>query len=150
VSEQPVMWATFCDDVRQEVGNKLSYIGVYGPELIVPSFPATLPKLCCVFNLRISPECMPRKLAFRLYRDEEIIFEAEQPPASEEALKELALRIDDSQWIWIALVAQLAPFQIPRAAVLRARAMVDDQEVKGGALRLRALSQPNPATKRNQ
>jgi hypothetical protein len=35
-----------CDDIRQELGNKISLMGIYGKEIIVPSIPFTLPKLC--------------------------------------------------------------------------------------------------------
>src|SRR5437867_1978542 len=34
-----------CDDVRQELGNKLSLMGVYGDSIIVPEVPAVLPRL---------------------------------------------------------------------------------------------------------
>jgi hypothetical protein len=35
----------FCDDIRHELGGKLSYIGVYSGRLIVPDFP--VPALTC-------------------------------------------------------------------------------------------------------
>ena len=38
--------AIFCDDIRQEVGGKMSFMGCYQSELIVPSTPVVLPKLC--------------------------------------------------------------------------------------------------------
>ena len=40
--------AIVCDDIRQEVGNKLSFIGTYGlkPDIFVSKIPAVLPKLC--------------------------------------------------------------------------------------------------------
>ena len=31
MSFQPFLLATFCDDVREEAGNKVSYMGIYGP-----------------------------------------------------------------------------------------------------------------------
>lgn len=37
-----------CDDVRNEVGNKLSVMGIYGPELWLGKVPAVMPKLCFV------------------------------------------------------------------------------------------------------
>ena len=40
-----------CDDVRNEVGNKLSLMGVYGPELWVGKVPAMMPHLCFVVVL---------------------------------------------------------------------------------------------------
>ena len=36
----------FCDDLRQEVGNKVSFMGCYQGELFVPFVPLLLPKLC--------------------------------------------------------------------------------------------------------
>lgn len=37
-----VVW---CDDIRHEVGNKPSLMGVYTSGLVVPAFPAVLPRL---------------------------------------------------------------------------------------------------------
>ena len=41
----------FCDDVRLEVGNKLSYMGVF-QNIIVPQLPVWLPKLAVVNHWR--------------------------------------------------------------------------------------------------
>lgn len=35
-----------CDDIRQEVGNKISLMGIYAQDLILPEIPFSLPKLC--------------------------------------------------------------------------------------------------------
>lgn len=43
--------ATFCDDIRHEIGSKVSLIGCYAGDMIVPVFPITLPKLCIHFTL---------------------------------------------------------------------------------------------------
>src|SRR6516164_933797 len=40
-------YTLFCDDVRLEVGNKLSYMGVF-QTIIVPQLPVWLPKLAVV------------------------------------------------------------------------------------------------------
>ncbi len=39
-----------CDDIREEVGNKISMMGVYAKDIFVPKFPFTFPKLCFVIN----------------------------------------------------------------------------------------------------
>ncbi len=41
-------YAIVCDDIREEVGNKLSFIGTYGPDpdITVPWIPYSFPKLC--------------------------------------------------------------------------------------------------------
>jgi hypothetical protein len=43
----PSASALFCDDIREEKGEKFSLMGVYSQALLVPSnFPTVIPKLC--------------------------------------------------------------------------------------------------------
>ena len=46
-SNLELAYTLFCDDVRLEVGNKLSYMGVF-QTIIVPQLPVWLPKLAVV------------------------------------------------------------------------------------------------------
>jgi hypothetical protein len=134
------MWATFCDDVRQEVGNKLSYLGIYGANLVVPSFPTTLVKLCCVLSLRVPAATPPRKITFKLLRGEQVIFEAE---VEQSEIKDPAVAppVDgpDSLGLTINTVAQLINFQITERCYLRTLAIVDGKELRGGALELLSM-----------
>jgi hypothetical protein len=50
--------ALWCDDIRQEVGNKPSFMGVYTGALVVPQLPLTLPKLCVWLTLS-APQDQP-------------------------------------------------------------------------------------------
>src|SRR5437773_6354290 len=53
-TEQPkleLVYTLFCDDVRLEVGNKLSYMGVF-QSIVVPQLPVWLPKLAVVNHWR--------------------------------------------------------------------------------------------------
>lgn len=50
--------ALWCDDIRQEVGNKPSFMGVYTGALVVPQLPLTLPKLCVWLTLS-APQDLP-------------------------------------------------------------------------------------------
>jgi hypothetical protein len=131
------MWSIFCDDVRQEIGNKLSYLGIYGPVLIVESIPTNLVKLCCVMSVRVPAESPPRKVTFRLLRGDEVIFEAdavqsEQPdPAASTAVVGT-----DSIALTISTVAQLVSFPLTQHCLLRSIAVVDGMELRGGSLEL--------------
>jgi hypothetical protein len=40
-----------CDDVRQEVGNKSSLMGMYDKDIVFSDLPALLPKLCLYVRL---------------------------------------------------------------------------------------------------
>src|SRR6266404_3596093 len=46
-----LVYTLFCDDVRLEIGNKLSYMGVF-QNIIVPQLPVWLPKLAVVNHWR--------------------------------------------------------------------------------------------------
>ena len=56
--DEPVAMTIFCDDVRNEIGGKFSYIGIYTGGMEVPAFPAALPKFAFVVNV-----VEPRKMA---------------------------------------------------------------------------------------
>lgn len=48
-------YSIICDDIREEVGNKLSLMGIYGKDIYVPRLPFTFPQLCVAIaynNLR--------------------------------------------------------------------------------------------------
>lgn len=131
------MWATFCDDIRQEAGNKLSYMGIYGTNLVVPAFPTLLPKFCCIFNLRVAAASAPRSVTFKLFRDDEVIFEtgaAREPPLG------MPPDIPAGHFLLISTAAQIVSFEISGSATLRAVADVDGRELGGGTLELQSAS----------
>jgi hypothetical protein len=128
----------FCDDVRQEVGNKLSYLGVYGGNLVVPAFPTNLNKLCCVFSLLLPSKTPPKKVTFRLLRDEEVIFESDLPADYIKSLEALAMQGSDSRALTASTIAQFVAFPVTHACALKARAIVDGREIRGGGLDLQA------------
>jgi len=39
-------YSIICDDIRQEIGNKMTFVGVYQDLIIVQQIPVALPKLC--------------------------------------------------------------------------------------------------------
>lgn len=69
-----VVW---CDDIRQEIGNKPSLMGVYTGGLDVPALPATLPRLAAWINV-YTPTSQPfKRLTLRIRRSD-----ADDPIAS--------------------------------------------------------------------
>ena len=103
--------AQFCDDVRQEIGNKFSLMGCYGTDLYVPSFPITLPKLCVFVHVRTPREQPFRRLTLRLMRGEDVLSELEANPEKLNAG-------DTPEWArWLSMTGILAvtPFHGERA-----------------------------------
>ena len=62
-----VAFCVFCDDLRQEVGNKLSYMGVYTSDLLVFGRPpVTLPRFTIITWLISDIDDPPQQLIVRV------------------------------------------------------------------------------------
>lgn len=72
---KPSVHVIYCDDIRQEVGNKYSYMGVYSGVLYVPDFPVILPKLCLVVTATFPDDEEIKSLKLRLLQNDEQFFE---------------------------------------------------------------------------
>lgn len=66
----------YCDDLRSEVGNKMSAMGIYAGELIVDKLPAVLPKIC-VMATAVTPSADPfKKLIFKVSLNDTVLLES--------------------------------------------------------------------------
>ena len=45
-------YAIICDDIREEMRKKLSFIGIYGPNILVSKIPFVFPKLCFAISYK--------------------------------------------------------------------------------------------------
>lgn len=70
MSTQRTVHVIWCDDVRQEIGNKLSHMGVYGGVMVHQSIPTKLPKLCAVINVLTPIERPFEALRLRVIRND--------------------------------------------------------------------------------
>jgi hypothetical protein len=139
------MSTVVCDDIRREEGNKLSYMGIYGGNIIVPGFPLTLPKLCFVMSvMEVGTQSPPASLTFRVLRDEEVLAEVS---LSHEALVGGAAHAEsqrdrDSKRLTVGTVLQIFPLQLVGPCVLKARAVLDGgEEIKGGSWPVESIGQ---------
>lgn len=139
MADDRFMWTTFCDDVRQEAGGKLSYMGIYAANLLVPAYPAHLLKLCAVMTVRAPASRPPKSVVFRLLRDDEVIYEN---AFDAKTLKKLVAAQPkkgvEHRHITLGAVAQIANVKISERCLLKARAVIDGEELRGGALELLA------------
>lgn len=129
----------FCDDIRHEIGGKLSYIGVYSGGLFVPAFPVTLPKLCLSVRI-VTPANEPlRTLILRVLKDEENLQEltldedqlAAASDADEDATEE---RIQMTQFMLV-----FSPIQFDEPCTLKVRVQTETGELRGMALKVGQL-----------
>lgn len=133
-----VVTAIFCDDMRQEVGNKMSFMGCYQGELLVPISPIALPKLCVFLSL-LTPVSRPvRSLRFRLVLDDTELSRVDVP---KEAWAD-AHQISEAGATRIAISGAMifSPFLIQKSGVLKVSADTDEGEIIGPRLLIKVES----------
>ena len=134
--------AIFCDDIRHEMGNKVSFMGVYSGQLLVPSLPTILPKLCVVTSVMTSVEEPFEQLTVRLFKDDEVLTEisltAEQLAAPLQMMNE---ETEDSSFPIFSFQATfiISPLVIDSPCVLRVFAENEADEIRSLSLRIRQL-----------
>jgi hypothetical protein len=130
----------FCDDLRQEIGAKVSFVGVYSEQILFPPntiFPAFVPKICAAIfwhepmdghasrlafrihfcNLDAGPEDFSGPLLAEMTYDTATLFSQFAPPGNSESLK-MTRQL-------LSLFA-LSPCTIPHPGKLRVTVERDD------------------------
>lgn len=131
-----VLTAIFCDDIRKEVGNKLTFVGCYDSELRVRESPAAIPKLC-VFVTLLTPVARRVKwITFRVVQGEskeiarmeigEDQLQANSPPSEPTATRQA-----------ISTALAFSPFLIEGETSICVFAETEEGEITGPRLRIK-------------
>lgn len=127
--------AVFCDDIRQEMGGKVSLMGCFQGDLLVPFLPVALPKLC-VFVTVSTPVKRPLKsLKIRIMQDntELVALDVPQGGATVPIVEDGITRI-------LANAAMVfSPFAIPAPTAIRVIVTTEEGEIIGPRLRIKAM-----------
>ena len=130
----------YCDDIREEVGNKVSFMGIYSSELTVPNAPVLLTKLCIVVKAVTDIDDPFEALDVRVVKvkgnNDEIELLSTGPvslpterPGPDTGLTRMAVQMNFI----------LAPFQIDEETKLRVKAITEREELRGVTLRIRIV-----------
>jgi hypothetical protein len=144
-------YTIFCDDIRTEVGNKPSLMGIYTGRLVVFSdFPFQLPKLCLWIRYEEPVDAVWHPLTVQVYvpGKEEAIFTFEYP------LKDARAAVAapptpfgpprDSERLHIFYIPlALSPFVIDQEGWIRVRGHYDSEVLRLGSL---AVTRQTPST----
>lgn len=130
----------FCDDIRHELGGKLSFIGVYSGGLFVPAFPATLPKLCLMAKI-VTPADEPlRLLNLRVFKDEvclqEIAVDEEQLAAGSDSTEDMSDLQRKERVLMAQFMVVFSPIQFDGPCTLRVKVQTENGELRGIALKV--------------
>ncbi|HET9106890.1 MAG TPA: hypothetical protein VFN79_06830 [Steroidobacteraceae bacterium] len=125
----------FCDDIRQEVGNKYSLVGCYGPSMLLSALPVVLPKLCAFVRIYTPVDRPFAKLSIRVLRGDQLLTELEIPQeilASASAVEHLAGKN-------VAMVGSglaISPLPIEEPCTLRIEVDTDEGPLQAETLRI--------------
>lgn len=129
--------AFFCEDIRLELGDKFSYMGILGPEMVVAApQKVLLPKLCVAVHFNIPSEIETAELVIRVFRqegeNEEMLVQMGGPyernenmPIGGDVLAEAVVHII------------ISPFPVENDCRVKVRAYLNDEEYKIGTLPIR-------------
>lgn len=145
MSTSRTAWTVVCDDVRSEIGNKISYMGIYQSELLVAEFPAQLAKLCFVVRARTVASNPFKNVVVKIIRDDaEVLAEAEIDVATITAPP--AIAEGPEIWMDANMVLAFAPFQLPGPCKISARVVTESEELQAGSIRIRSVGENNSKT----
>lgn len=131
----------YCDDIREEVGNKSSYMGVYSSELTVPT-PILLQKLCISVKAVTDIADPFEALEIRIVKvkgdvETELLSTGPVPLSTEQPRPD---RLDNgSASLIMQITFMLTPFQIDEDTNLRIKAITEREELRGAGLRIRIV-----------
>ena len=136
--------AIFCDDIRQEVGNKLSYMGCYQGEIVVQMTPAVLPKLCVFISISTPKEKHFKSLTFRVVQDDDVeLARIDIPEDGITGITQISDETATRRSINTAIV--FSPFVIEKPAMLRLMATTEEGEITGPRILIKVAATQEPA-----
>ena len=130
----------WCDDIRQEIGNKPSFMGVLTGGILLPAVPAALSRLG-VYTWIVSPVDKPiESLQLQVVRDDGLVLAEIQPEAPPYSA---IPNVEDATRQQIIVGVTMGPIEIPEGCkwfVVKVKA--DGDEFEGPKLRITV----NPAS----
>lgn len=134
-------YSIFCDDIRTEVGEKLSLIGVYNGVLYLPELPFTLPKLCAqVAMVTNANEPFQSIKLLCLLPGEEAPLLSQQLDAAQlaeqDAVRENEEISEEAPDIVVGASLIFSPLRIKSEGLIKIHAVIDGQTAQIGALQI--------------
>jgi len=121
----------FCDDIREELGNKLSFMGVYSADMTVPVVPIILNKLCIVVRAITENYDRFESLKVSVFQGDDNV---ELISTGQIVLPDANLDSNKSPLQVIQLTFMLSPFQIDKETTISVQAITEREELNSVGL----------------
>lgn len=134
-------WTIFCEDIRQEVGNKNSFMGIYNGEMIFDEFPSYLPKLCVISFCETEVSNLLKTLSCKVFLNENLLQEQTLPSEhllqSQQALMGRGSEEDPILKITFGVNFQFLGMQFEKPSIIKVIIYADEEEIVAGKLRVK-------------
>ncbi|CAG9177814.1 hypothetical protein [Cupriavidus pampae] len=146
----------FCDDIRAEVGNKISLMGLYTGEMHISrqetpgGLPWGIPKLCVAAYMDVPVNEPIRSLQLTLKRGDETLQDIVVPPAEIQQIIAAAVAKNDPddpiRVVVINMNVVLAPYMIEKNHVLDMLVIADGVTYRAAKLRVKITDPASTAS----
>ncbi len=134
-----VAHCVFCDDIRTEVGNKASFMGVYVSDLYINQpFPAVLQKLCAIIWLISDPDDPPTQMTTTIILPDGVEFVRMESPQLE--LPDPFQMMQTAQKAILSQTVQCCPLPLPSEGMLEVWVETDREKLRAGRLWVHTLA----------
>ena len=131
----------WCDDVRMEVGNKMSLMGIYSTELLVPTFPFVLQKLCLRTISSADIKKPFKQLKIVVSKNDEVVAEIDMTESLSHQDNAPSHIKDGAKFIVVQSFFVLGQMTIDEPVTFKAKAISDTGVIKGHGLRVELAQQ---------
>jgi hypothetical protein len=136
----------FCDDIRAEVGGKMSVMGIYQTDMIFPSqatFPLALPKFCALIKYYETLDAFKDDVELRVFlpgdeKDKPSVV-IPFPRSSVSAIPLHPLEEDQERIFNLTFPLMISPFAIKQEGFVKIRAKVGKTTTNLGSLMVRTI-----------
>lgn len=145
--KEPYGHTIFCDDIRQEVGNKASYMGIYRNNIrISDNLPILLPKFCMAIHFCYPGGIPPAPIEIRVFvpgdADDKPTFSGFVPDDEfHKAQFADDVPAEDQHFLSVNFLV-LSPFMLKDTGRIKVRAYVDGEETRLGTLAVEQVKKP--------
>lgn len=129
-----VLRSLYCDDIRQELGGKVSLMGIYNGMMFLGDMPAALPRLCIHSMLSVPVDDPVQELMFELMMDNNVVLSVPSKVGSAITVPPNLLAPPVARTMTIATA--LSPFVVEAPCLLESRVRIGDEIVLGTRLHL--------------
>lgn len=131
----------YADDLRQEVDGKITIVGMYQTQMLVPAFPITLPKLA-VLMTAVTPADQPfGKLTLQLMKDDEVLQSLDLDLTGQGSIS-LAQDQEGEAIMELSFANIISPLQLDGPCKLQARLETELGPVVGRPLLITKMPSP--------